>query len=351
MIKGVLFDFGDTLLVEERGKSLRHFTPRKTKGLDIALKSLKRRKLKMGVVANTYTSTKKEIWKVLKRVGIEKYFKMVITSVDIGSRKPKKPIFEKALKLMGLEPNEVIMIGNQIDSDILGGNRMGIITVWFHWNNRYRTKVKTEAEMPGYVISTLEDLPLIIDQIMKKKPRSIESIAKEVRKCRKCSLHKTRKHAVPGEGGKRPKIMLIGEAPGKEEDKKGRPFVGTAGRILDEVLEAAGLDRRKVFITSILKCRPPKNRNPKKNEMDECREHLLNQIASLEPKVIIALGRYGLKGLTGESPRISKVRGKVFALVNDIPIVPTYHPAAVLYNRKLKKYLVKNFEKANSMSF
>ncbi|MCK5548677.1 MAG: uracil-DNA glycosylase [Thermoplasmata archaeon] len=179
----------------------------------------------------------------------------------------------------------------------------------------------------------------------KKSGLDMDGIARRVRACRKCPLHRTRNNAVPGEGSSRAKIVLVGEAPGKKEDETGRPFVGMAGRILEEALDGAGLARRDVFITSILKCRPPKNRNPEKGEMDACRPYLIAQMESLKPKVIIALGNYGLQGLVGKRYGVSKVRGKKFE-VHGFPVMPTYHPAACLYNPKLKYLLKRDLEKA-----
>lgn len=370
MIKGVIFDFGDTLVVEHEGKTIWDLDVKKTEGVDEMLRELKRYDLKLGVVANTYTSTEKDVRIALRNQGIDEFFDTVITSVDVGVRKPDKRIFRELLKRMKLKPEEVVFVGNQIDSDIVGGNRAGMITVWFHWRERYVSDMKSEDEKPDYIISSLEDLIFIIGQLMpksmRKKPKRVERpirgtgelipknvkkrlqhmehIAKDIRVCRKCPLHKTRKNAVPGEGYKCSKIMLVGEAPGREEDKMGRPFVGLAGRILRDVLEDVGLTRRDVFITSILKCRPPRNRNPKKDEMDACRHYLLAQIESLKPKVIVALGSYGLHGLVGKRFGISKVRRKVFEL-KGIPIIPTYHPAACLYNPKLKRILKRDLGK------
>jgi len=374
MIKGVIFDFGDTLVVEHEGKTIWDLDVKKTEGVDEVLRELKRYKLKLGVLANTYTSTKKEIRIALRNQGIDEFFDAVITSVDVGVRKPDRRIFRETLKAMKLKPEEVVLVGNQIDTDIVGGNRAGMITVWFHWRERYKSDMKSEDEKPDYAISSLKDLPFIIAQLLpknarkklkrverpirenresvpkniKKRLQHMERIAKDIRACRKCPLHKTRKNAVPGEGYKSSKIMLVGEAPGREEDEMGRPFIGSAGRILRDVLEEVGLTRMDVFITSILKCRPPKNRNPKKDEMDACRPYLLAQMENLKPKVIVALGSYGLHGLVGKRHGISKVRGKVFEL-KGIPIIPTYHPAACLYNPKLKKILKRDLEKVKDL--
>jgi uracil-DNA glycosylase family 4 len=122
-----------------------------------------------------------------------------------------------------------------------------------------------------------------------KHDDSLEKIAANVRGCPLCKLSRSRKNAVPGEGQLSAKIMFIGEAPGRSEDEKGRPFVGAAGRILDELLKKAGIERSQVFITNIVKCRPPNNRVPKEDELTACRPYLDRQIALINPKVICIL--------------------------------------------------------------
>ena len=132
----------------------------------------------------------------------------------------------------------------------------------------------------------------------------------DVRGCPLCKLSRSRKNAVPGEGQLSAKIMFIGEAPGRSEDEKGRPFVGAAGRILDELLKKAGIERSEVFITNIVKCRPPNNRVPKEDELTACRPYLDRQIALIKPKVICILGRTAYSSLLGGSS-ITANRGKI----------------------------------------
>ncbi|MFQ5883811.1 MAG: uracil-DNA glycosylase [Thermoplasmata archaeon] len=182
-----------------------------------------------------------------------------------------------------------------------------------------------------------------------KKERALRTIASQVRRCRKCPLAKGRERAVPGEGAYNAKVFFVGEAPGKGEDEQGRPFVGQAGKILNEVLERSGLTREEVFITSILKCRPPKNRNPRAQEMTACRPYLKRQINVISPKVLVSLGAFGLKGLTGKSGKISDIRRRKLDF-EGTPIIATYHPAAVLYNRKLVKKIVNDLRKATKLS-
>ncbi|MFQ5909624.1 MAG: uracil-DNA glycosylase family protein [Thermoplasmata archaeon] len=178
---------------------------------------------------------------------------------------------------------------------------------------------------------------------------SLEELARQVRRCRKCVLWRTRKKAVPGEGDSDARIFLVGEAPGREEDKKGRPFVGTAGRILDESLKKANLKREEVFITSVLKCRPPGNRNPRRAEIEKCRYHLESQIEEVDPDVIVALGAFGSKVLTGKSEKVSEAR-RVTGEYEGRLLVTTYHPAAVLYNRRLMKHLGSDLRKAKEFA-
>lgn len=164
---------------------------------------------------------------------------------------------------------------------------------------------------------------------------SLESIAKQVKSCEKCSLHETRTNAVPGQGSSSPEIMFIGEAPGADEDKQGFAFVGRAGKLLTKMIEAMGYTRDEVFIGNILKCRPPNNRPPLPDEMETCMPYLKEQIKQLKPKVIIALGATSVKGLMDTQIGISKLRGNWMSF-EGIDLMPTYHPAYLLRNPKAK---------------
>jgi len=168
--------------------------------------------------------------------------------------------------------------------------------------------------------------------------RIIAEIAAEVRVCTKCRLSKTRTHAVPGEGSITARIMFVGEGPGQREDETGRPFVGQAGKLLNLLLEQAGIPREDVFITNIVKCRPPKNRVPLADEVIACNDYLMGQIASIEPKFICPLGGAALATLLGPDLKISKVRCQVFRK-SGILYVPLYHPAAALHRGALRETL------------
>ena len=176
-----------------------------------------------------------------------------------------------------------------------------------------------------------------------KHDDSLEKVAANVRGCPLCKLSRSRKNAVPGEGQLSAKIMFIGEAPGRSEDEKGRPFVGAAGRILDELLKKAGIERSQVFITNIVKCRPPNNRVPKEDELTACRPYLDRQIALIKPKVICILGRTAYSSLLGGSS-ITANRGKILERAGQKYFL-TFHPAAVIYNKGLLSVLEADLKK------
>jgi uracil-DNA glycosylase len=176
-----------------------------------------------------------------------------------------------------------------------------------------------------------------------KHEDSLEKIAGDVRGCPLCKLARTRKNAVPGEGQISAKIMFIGEAPGRSEDEKGKPFVGAAGRILDNVLKNAGIERSQVFITNIVKCRPPNNRVPEEDELIACRPYLDRQIALIKPKVICILGRTAYSSILGGNS-ITANRGKIVERSGQ-KYFSTFHPAAVIYNKSLRSRLEDDLKK------
>jgi len=168
-------------------------------------------------------------------------------------------------------------------------------------------------------------------------PDSLERLAAEVVGCVRCGLHERRTRAVPGEGASRPRVLVVGEGPGFEEDRTGRPFVGPAGQYLDRWLKAVELDRSTgCFITNIVKCRPPGNRDPLPEESEACRPFLERQVALLRPQAILTVGRISTQILTGRSIGIGALRGQVYEY-RGIPLVGTYHPSAVLRNPALRK--------------
>jgi len=179
---------------------------------------------------------------------------------------------------------------------------------------------------------------------MPRPEEILESLAEEIRACRKCTLGALRTHAVPGEGGARAKVMFVGEAPGADEDEQGRPFVGRAGQLLRQLITHIGLDEHDCFIGNVLKCRPPGNRDPELTEIEACRHWLFAQLGVIKPLVIVPLGRWSLNLLLGPKLQISKIRGKVCERDGQ-HFMPTYHPAAILRNPRLRDTLVADFQK------
>ena len=168
-------------------------------------------------------------------------------------------------------------------------------------------------------------------------------IREEILHCQKCPLAKGRKNAVPGEGPSSVEIMFIGEGPGYHENQQGKPFVGQAGAFLDELLSAAGLKREEVFITNVVKCRPPSNRDPMPEELTACAHYLDEQIALLDPKVIVTLGRFSMAKFI-ENGKISQIHGKAHKVGKRL-VVTMYHPAAALHQPALRPALVEDFKK------
>ena len=166
---------------------------------------------------------------------------------------------------------------------------------------------------------------------------SLEEIATEVVGCSLCKLSRSRKNAVPGDGQTSAKIIFIGEAPGKNEDEKGRPFIGIAGRILDEALQKAGIERSQVFITNIVKCRPPGNRIPEDDERAACSLYLDRQISLIAPRIICILGATAYSSILG-GKSITQNRGKIIKRKGQKYLI-TIHPAAAIYNKNLRHAL------------
>ena len=174
-----------------------------------------------------------------------------------------------------------------------------------------------------------------------------EDLAKlqaKIRSCRRCELALSRRNAVLGEGPHHAKIMIVGEAPGEQEDLLGKPFVGAAGHFLNNLLESVNLARKHVFITNVVKCRPPSNRPPRKREIAACNPYLLKQITLIRPRIICPMGNFAIKTLTHKSMPVSKVHG-IPEKKDEVLFFPTYHPAAALYDVKLKEVLFQDFAK------
>jgi uracil-DNA glycosylase family 4 len=184
------------------------------------------------------------------------------------------------------------------------------------------------------------------------KQELMDRVVAEIRKCHKCRLWEHAKNAVPGEGKLDTSAMLIGEAPGNREDIEGRPFVGRAGKLLDKLLEGINLNREEVYISNVVKHRPPGNRNPKVDEIEACTPYLDRQIQIIRPEIIVTLGRHSTNYILAkaniEFERMTAVRGRIYREVlfgQEVKIMPTYHPAAVIYNPAHRQSLEEDFLK------
>lgn len=193
-------------------------------------------------------------------------------------------------------------------------NSMGITV----WQSRF---------MPEYTASPVE-LPQSIT-IQTTIIDSWEQLNLEVSSCQLCSLCTTRTQTVFGEGNLNADWLFVGEAPGEHEDEQGRPFIGEAGQLLNEMLHAMQLTREEIFLTNILKCRPPSNRDPHVDEIKQCHDYLQRQIALIQPKIIIAVGRIAAQTLLETNEKIGKLRGNVYSFKNT-PLIAIYHPAYLL---------------------
>ncbi len=166
----------------------------------------------------------------------------------------------------------------------------------------------------------------------------------QIKECMECELGKTRTNFVFGSGNSSAEIIFIGEAPGRNEDLQGKPFVGQAGKILDELLLSIGFNRSDVFIANVLKCRPPENRDPKLEEINICKKYLLKQIEIIDPKIICTMGKYSTQLVLNTDAGITKLRGKVFRVDNRM-VLPINHPAAALYTPSRFGILKEDFQR------
>ncbi|MFC2166526.1 uracil-DNA glycosylase [Acidobacteriota bacterium] len=172
-------------------------------------------------------------------------------------------------------------------------------------------------------------------------------IEQAILKCGLCSLAETRQHAVPGEGNIKTEIMFVGEAPGRDEDVQGRPFVGRAGQLLTKIINAMKFQRNEVYITNTIKCRPPNNRNPHKEEMDSCKDYLLRQIELIRPKVIVTLGRVAASFFIETDLGMTALRGDFYEF-QGVKVMPTFHPSYLIRNegnRILRKMVWEDMQK------
>ena len=167
---------------------------------------------------------------------------------------------------------------------------------------------------------------------MTEKPRHVRllELAVETSSCTDCRLSETRTQVVFGVGSPKARVMFVGEAPGANEDEQGEPFVGAAGQLLDRLIEEIGLSRSEVYITNVLKCRPPNNRDPKPDEIESCKGYLATQMELVEPEVVVTLGNFATKLILRTETGITKMRGQIYDWWRGIQVVPTFHPSAAL---------------------
>lgn len=178
--------------------------------------------------------------------------------------------------------------------------------------------------------------------------RPLEEIRAAVEQCHACPLCETRTNVVFGEGDPHARVLIVGEAPGKNEDLQGRPFVGAAGKFLDELLQDAGLKREEVFIANVLKCRPPSNRNPQANEIEACAPFLRMQTQSIDPYVIVTMGNFATQFILRTGTGITHLRGTVHQ-TGRFMVLPVYHPAAAIYDRSKRDVLIEDFKQVGQL--
>jgi DNA polymerase len=186
------------------------------------------------------------------------------------------------------------------------------------------------------VIVGLEWLPWQSTSPAQNVPGSLEQVRMHLGDCKRCRLHKGRTRIVFGEGKPTAKVVLVGEGPGYEEDRQGRPFVGAAGKLLDRIIAAMGWQRGDVYICNVIKCRPPGNRDPQADEIEMCGPFLKRQLRAIRPQAIMALGSFAAQFLLSSQQPISRLRNRVQEF-EGIPVVPTYHPAYLLRNPQRKR--------------
>jgi len=195
----------------------------------------------------------------------------------------------------------------------------------------------------------VKEVPVsVLKQGRDSKVVALRRLEQEVIACTRCALYRTRTHHVFGEGTPDAKLVFVGEAPGREEDLQGKPFVGTAGQLLTRMIEAIGLTREEVYICNVLKDRPPGNRTPQPKEIEACLPFLEQQLAIIRPKVICALGAIAAKALLGPQVSITDVRGKVLDY-HGLSLVPTFHPAYLLRNPLAKRLVWQDLKRVKAL--
>ena len=186
------------------------------------------------------------------------------------------------------------------------------------------------------ILDAFEANPVSRKKVLNAIPQTLDEVREELGECTRCGLCASRKNIVFGKGNPHASLVLVGEAPGGEEDAAGEPFVGEAGQLLTRILQAIQLRREDVYICNVIKCRPPKNRDPEPEEIEACFPFLKKQLEVIRPRLVCALGKFAAQTLLGTTERISKLRGKIYEF-NHIKVVPTFHPASLLRNPQWKR--------------
>ena len=209
------------------------------------------------------------------------------------------------------------------------------------WVPQISKKDKSESNVNDYFSNNVQQADSILKNVKSNAEHfaeSFEELKQTVASCTLCDLHRTRTQTVFGVGHPAADWLIIGEAPGADEDRVGEPFVGRAGQLLTNMLRAIGLAREEVFIANMLKCRPPNNRDPQQHELASCRPYLRQQIEFIQPKIILAVGRIAAQSLLNTDTPIGRMRGKKYTYEDtEIPVVATYHPAYLLRSPQQKR--------------
>jgi uracil-DNA glycosylase len=205
------------------------------------------------------------------------------------------------------------------------------------WRRREPAAPRPDDAAPPVVSTLQEEAPAVPVVLARPSAEVLSDIREDIGECTRCKLHTLgRRQVVFGAGSPTAEIMFVGEAPGADEDEQGVPFVGKAGKLLTKMIEAMGLRRDEVYIANVLKCRPPGNRNPEPDEIQTCEPFLFRQIASIQPRVVIALGAFSARTLLNTQEPISKLRGRVFEF-RGAQLIPTFHPSFLLRSPGYKR--------------
>ena len=213
------------------------------------------------------------------------------------------------------------------------------------WRTRTIDNMSVDGPPPAGERSVVE--PAVMDPFLDPAAQ-LAQLRENLGECTRCKLHSTRTHIVYGVGDPKAELMFVGEAPGRDEDQQGIPFVARAGQLLTKIIEAIDLSRDDVYIANVIKCRPPSNRNPEPDEIQTCQPFLFEQIDAIQPKVIVALGSFAVRTLLQSEDAISRLRGRVFDF-RGAKLVPTFHPAYLLRSPDKKRDVWEDMKKVRSI--